>query len=88
MDMEKNAYRTALEAIRERIDNGESAELAADTVTHQFRRLIGDDAAASESLYEEAAEYEEQREDYLADSYCCSQDPSMRDTHGVPGRDL
>lgn len=22
------------------------------------------------------------------DSFCCSMDPSMRDTHGVPGRDL
>ena len=32
--------------------------------------------------WEEAASWDDD------DSFCCSQDSSMRDTHGLPGRDL
>lgn len=58
--LEQADFNRALAAIKEKIDSGESASKAADTVVHQFRHLIGEDDAASECLYEEASEYADQ----------------------------
>lgn len=60
-EMEREDYARALAAIKALIDAGLGPVNAADHVTVQFSHLIGNDEAASESLYEEADEYAAER---------------------------